>query len=79
MKWFEVAITSTDTRASDGVAERRGAMTAILRRGEGVKRLMGWRLENLRGRLGNLRKAFAATPARQPHHTVCSSSSFQQH
>ena len=36
MKWSNVAITSTVTRASDGVAERRGSMTAILRGREGV-------------------------------------------
>ena len=36
VQWFNVAITSTDTRPADGSASRPSAVAAILRRGEGV-------------------------------------------
>ena len=37
VKWFNVAITSTDTRPADGSASRPSAKAAILRGGGGVK------------------------------------------
>ena len=36
VQWFNVAITSTDTRPADGSASRPSAVAAILRGGEGV-------------------------------------------